>query len=51
MAKSTNQNKQTGNKPKKQSKRQRRNKIIVYLMIAAMVLSTFTAGLSFLINS
>ncbi|WP_157967314.1 MULTISPECIES: stressosome-associated protein Prli42 [Paraliobacillus] len=36
--------------PRKISKRQRRNKIIVYIMILAMVLSTFTAGLAFLVN-
>ncbi|WP_090853693.1 stressosome-associated protein Prli42 [Paraliobacillus sp. PM-2] len=51
MAKSLNQNKQPMNKQRKQSKRQRRNKIIVYLMITAMVLSTFTAGLAYFINS
>ncbi|MFB1050426.1 stressosome-associated protein Prli42 [Paraliobacillus sp. JSM ZJ581] len=51
MAKSTNQNKQMKSKSKKLSKRQRRNKIIVYLMITAMVLSAFTAGLAHFINS
>ncbi|WP_181397486.1 MULTISPECIES: stressosome-associated protein Prli42 [Gracilibacillus] len=32
------------------SKRQRRIKLIVYLMIAAMILSTFTMGLSAFIS-
>ncbi|MFC4022851.1 stressosome-associated protein Prli42 [Oceanobacillus longus] len=35
--------------PRKRSKRERRNKIIVYIMIIAMLLSTLTAGLAFLI--
>lgn len=34
--------------PKRVSKRQRRIKIIVYLMVIAMVLSIFTYGLAFL---
>ncbi|MCR1834412.1 stressosome-associated protein Prli42 [Oceanobacillus caeni] len=32
------------------SKRQRRQKIIVYIMIIAMVLSSITAGLAYFIN-
>ncbi|MBU5265332.1 stressosome-associated protein Prli42 [Virgibacillus proomii] len=33
----------------KKSKRQRRNKIIVFIMIIAMLLSTFTAALAMFI--
>jgi len=32
--------------PKRKSKRQRRQKIIVFIMIIAMLLSTITAGLA-----
>ncbi|UOQ47513.1 MULTISPECIES: stressosome-associated protein Prli42 [Gracilibacillus] len=32
------------------SKREKRTKIIVYIMIVAMILSTFTAGLAMFIN-
>lgn len=34
--------------PRKTSKRERRMKIIIYIMILAMVLSTLTMGLSML---
>jgi len=39
---------QVKNTKRRPSKRQRRVKIIVYIMIFAMVLSLVTAGLSFL---
>ncbi|GGM22265.1 hypothetical protein GCM10011351_05180 [Paraliobacillus quinghaiensis] len=42
-------NNKTTQQPRKLSKRQRRNKLIIYIMIAAMVLSTLTMGLSYLI--
>ncbi|MEC5422315.1 stressosome-associated protein Prli42 [Virgibacillus sp. C22-A2] len=35
--------------PRKSSKRERRIKVIIYIMILAMVLSSLTAGLAFLI--
>jgi hypothetical protein len=35
--------------PKRKSKREKRMKIMVYLMIAAMLLSSLTAGLSFIL--
>lgn len=47
MAKKHTHKKQ--NQPKKMSKRDKRNKLIVYLMIAAMVFSALTAGLAFII--
>ncbi|RCW64839.1 stressosome-associated protein Prli42 [Saliterribacillus persicus] len=37
------------NAPRKLSKREKRTKVIIYIMIIAMVLSTFTAGLAYLI--
>lgn len=45
MAANTNYN----SAPRKKSKRERRNKIIVYIMIILMLVSTFTAGLAFII--
>lgn len=44
---SKKQSNKTGTK--KLSKRERRNKIIVYIMIIAMLLSSITAGLAYLI--
>lgn len=39
--------KNQNNRPtRRQSKRQRRIKIVVYIMVIAMLLSTFTAGLA-----
>lgn len=35
--------------PKKLSKRARRNRLIVYIMIIAMLLSSLTAGLAYLL--
>ncbi|WP_249871939.1 stressosome-associated protein Prli42 [Oceanobacillus saliphilus] len=35
--------------PKKRSKRERRNKIIIYIMIILMLVSTLTYGLAFFI--
>lgn len=35
--------------PRKLSKRERRNRLIVYIMIIAMLLSSFTAGLAYII--
>ncbi|WP_246569793.1 stressosome-associated protein Prli42 [Lentibacillus saliphilus] len=35
--------------PRKRSKRERRMKIVIYIMIIAMVLSTMISGLAFLI--
>lgn len=32
--------------PRKKSKRERRNKMLVYIMVIAMLLSTLSAGLS-----
>ncbi|SDB91922.1 Protein of unknown function [Pelagirhabdus alkalitolerans] len=46
MAKAKQNNQTQTRKP---SKRQRRNKIIVYLMIAAMVGSVFTTGLAYVL--
>ncbi|MEQ6387986.1 stressosome-associated protein Prli42 [Bacillaceae bacterium S4-13-58] len=40
-------NKHQHTAPKKKSKRERRQKVIVYLMIISMVLSTLVAGASF----
>lgn len=34
-------------KTKRKSKRERRMKIVIYMMVIAMILSLFTAGLSF----
>ncbi|MCM3738791.1 stressosome-associated protein Prli42 [Oceanobacillus luteolus] len=34
---------------KRKSKRERRTKLIIYIMIALMLLSTLTAGLAFFI--
>ncbi|WP_143804760.1 stressosome-associated protein Prli42 [Paraliobacillus ryukyuensis] len=51
MANTNKQKHHTQSKTKKTSKRQRRTKIIVYIMIIAMILSVFTAGLAYFINS
>lgn len=45
MSKNKNSNTITQKKP---SKRERRMKVAVYIMVGAMLLSTLTAGLSFL---
>ncbi|UFT97704.1 stressosome-associated protein Prli42 [Radiobacillus kanasensis] len=37
------------NQPRKLSKRERRMKVIIYIMIIAMVLSSLTAGLALFI--
>lgn len=43
-------NKQTNEVvPKKLSKRARRNRLIVYIMIIAMLLSSLTAGLAYIL--
>ncbi|WP_156290855.1 stressosome-associated protein Prli42 [Oceanobacillus salinisoli] len=36
--------------PRRKSKRERRQKVIIYIMIIAMLLSTITAGLAYFIN-
>ncbi|HLR41157.1 MAG TPA: stressosome-associated protein Prli42 [Virgibacillus sp.] len=41
------QNRKTA--PKRKSKRERRLRLVIYLMIIAMVLSSLTAGLSFIL--
>jgi len=35
--------------PRRKSKRERRMKIAIYVMVIAMILSAFTSGLAFLI--
>ena len=35
--------------PKRKSKRERRMKIAIYVMVIAMILSLFTSGLAFLL--
>lgn len=37
-------------KPRRKSKRERRNKIIIYIMVIAMILSTLTAGLGSMLS-
>ncbi|SDJ65263.1 stressosome-associated protein Prli42 [Sediminibacillus albus] len=46
MAKNKNSNEAVTRKP---SKREKRLKLIIYIMIAAMILSTMTAGLAMFI--
>ncbi|MFD1850566.1 stressosome-associated protein Prli42 [Oceanobacillus bengalensis] len=46
MATKTN----TTSAPRKKSKREKRQKLIVYIMIFAMVLSTITMGLAYFIS-
>lgn len=36
-------------RPRKLSKRARRNRLIIYIMIIAMVLSSLTAGLAYIL--
>ncbi|WP_245976771.1 stressosome-associated protein Prli42 [Oceanobacillus arenosus] len=36
--------------PRKKSKREKRQKLVVYIMIIAMLISTITAGLAYFIN-
>ncbi|HLQ97937.1 MAG TPA: stressosome-associated protein Prli42 [Candidatus Dormibacteraeota bacterium] len=36
-------------KPRKLSKRARRNRLIIYIMIIAMILSSLTAGLAYIL--
>ncbi|WP_404452951.1 stressosome-associated protein Prli42 [Virgibacillus necropolis] len=43
-------NNHTNNAPRKASKRDRRLKIVIYIMILAMVLTTVTTGLALFVN-
>ncbi|WP_158591721.1 stressosome-associated protein Prli42 [Oceanobacillus halophilus] len=36
--------------PRKRSKREKRQKLVIYIMIIAMLLSTITMGLAYFIN-
>ncbi|HLR24081.1 MAG TPA: stressosome-associated protein Prli42 [Pseudogracilibacillus sp.] len=47
MAKKQAKHVVNSSKPKRKSKRERRMKFFVYVMVVAMLLSLFTAGLSF----
>jgi hypothetical protein len=42
--------KPTNHAPRRKSKRERRMRLAVYIMIIAMVVSTITYGLAFVIN-
>lgn len=42
--------KTNAHKPRKASKRERRTKIVIYIMILAMLLTVFTTGLALFVN-
>lgn len=49
MAKSKTKKKQTMNQPRKPSKRERRYKFFIYLMIIIMIGSVITSGLVYIL--